>query len=730
MQNKYMSRPSLKLAAVALCGSLLVGFSAAAALAADNLPDPGGTVGDSPWKVDIIYENDTHYRGKDNAGNNVGLSKFRNTLQVEADKAMGDGWALHSVLRGTYDGVYELNKDQYGKTAGSKTASDLKIQNTAGPVAASVGLGLPPVHLGASVPFGGGVGFTVVDAIQAGAGLPNLGGPGGGPGVNKFIDPNYGAYATGLDTPPAVYGSGAGLVMLGQAWNSNPRGVSFAVPVRPCDIDRRGCADFGGYGDKKQSELESPEFNDRADFIREFYLKKTYNLGDGSDFFVKVGKQQVVWGRTDLFRVLDVINPVDYSRNNIYDELQDIRIPMWIVQGEWRMGGSDMLQERNLQVVWNFDKFRANNLGQGGTPNAILDAGSFFRGMKNLWDNGSTVANFAGFSAPGTPAPVNGVWFATNFGPNQIGLRDVHLPEWSLDNTQLGMKFEGVTKGGLNFSLNALTYRSQLPSLHSINGAAINAFTGAPGNTSPFSGPAQGIPVGSLIAFDMEFPRVNLVGGSMDIQSETLGAAFRLEGALTHGEEFANTARPGLYSKNKVWRSVIGVDRPTFIPWINPNRTTLFSAQLFYQHIFDHEEHVMPGGLIGMPDWEDNFIGTLLIKSWLMGDRVSPQIIMARDFKARAWVASPQVEWLVTNDLKLTFGANIKGKDDDSQQRWSWDDARSANPWAPYTTYVGQTLNPGSFGVGGLEPLGRFRAGPIGAAWKENELYVTLRYKF
>jgi hypothetical protein len=24
-----------------------------------------------------------------------------------------------------------------------------------------------------------------------------------------------------------------------------------------------------------------------------------------------------VWGRTDLFRVLDVLNPVDYSRNNI-----------------------------------------------------------------------------------------------------------------------------------------------------------------------------------------------------------------------------------------------------------------------------------------------------------------------------------------------------------------------------------------------------------------------------
>lgn len=702
--------------AVAAMGSM------ATSHAADNLPALGGDV--EPWKVDVVYENDTRIRGKDNTGHRIGLSKFRNTLQVEADKKAGDGWGLHGVLRGSWDGVYRLNKDEYGKEAGSQSAADVQIANTAGPVAAAVGLGVPPVHLGATVPFGGGVGYTVVDAIQAGAGLPNLGGPAGGPGINRFIDPNY----ANLATPPAQYGSGAGLQVLGQRWNTTGSGVSFAVPVRPCDVDSRGCRDFGGYGNKKLAELEAPEFNNRLDFLREAYAKKLFNLGDNTDFFLKVGKQQVVWGRTDLFRVLDVINPVDYSRNNIYDELQDIRIPMWIAQGEWRFGGSGNMQERNLQLVWNFDKFRPNNLGQCGTPNVILDAGCFFRGMANLWDNGGTVANFAGFSAPGTPAPVNGVWFATNFGPNQIGIRNVHLPDWSLGNTQLGMKFEGVTQSGLNFSVNALTYRSQLPSLRSINTAATNPFTGASGNTSPFSGPAQGIPTTHLIAFDVYYPRVNLIGGSMDFQVESAGAAIRLEGALTQGEEFANTARPELYSKNKVWRSVVGVDRPTFIPFINPHRTTLLSAQLFWQHIFNHELTDAAGGPVGMPDWQDNLIGTLLIKGFMMNDRVSPTLILARDFKAKAWAIAPSVEWNVTNDLKITFGANYKGRDD--QSTWNFDDCRSCNPYAPYTTYIGQSFNPGSAGLGGIEPLGRFRAGPIGAAWKENEIYVTARYKF
>lgn len=697
-----------------LAAGMALSAAALPVAAADNLPSLGEV--DSPWKADVYYENDTRYRGKDNTGETVGLSKFRNTLQVEADKSLRSGWKFHGILRGSYDGVYRLNRSQFGDTAGSKSAQDVQFQNTAGPIAAAAGVPLPPQYLTATVPFGGGIGFTVVDAIQAAAGLPDLGGPGGGPGINKFLD------AYGASNP------GTGLRVLGDRWHDQKGGVAFAAPVRPCDVDSRGCVDFGGYGNKKRSQLELPEFNNRLDFIREAYVTNSVPLSDGQQLFLKLGRQQVVWGRTDLFRVLDVINPVDYSRNNIYDELQDIRIPMWIAQAEYRMGPGESMQDRNIQFLWNVDKFRPNNLGQCGSPNVILDAGCFFRAAKNLWDNGSTVSNFAAFSPPGVPGQGTGPWFATNFGPHQLGIRDVHLPEWSLRNTQFGVKFEGVSKDGLAFSLNALTYRSQLPSLHSINSAAINPFTGANGNTSPFSGPAQGIPTTHLIAFDMYFPRVNLIGGSMDFQWQAANAAIRLEGALTNGEEFPNTARPDLFSKNKVFRSVIGIDRPTFIPFINPNRTTLISAQLFYQHIFNHELKQGLFGPVGMPDWENNFIGTLLIKAFLANDRISPQVITAYDYKARALVVSPSIDWLVSDKLKLTLGGNFKNRDND--QRWAFDDCRSCNPYAPYTTYAGQTFVPGSGGLGGIEPLGRFRAGPIGTAWKENEVFVTMRYKF
>lgn len=615
----------------------------------------------SSWDVDVTYENHTAYR------EHAGLAKFRNTLQAEFDKKMTNGWAIHGVTRGSWDGVYRMNSSEYGNKAGGSITS----QSTVGGNLVTVpwGVGAPPAP-----PFNTALG-----------------------GLAQF---------------PATYPNNpnAGLRVLGDRWHSTSGGVAFAVPVRPCDVDKRGCRDFGGYGDLSRAELEAPEFNDRLDFIRELYTRKTFSLADGKDLFIKVGKQQVVWGRTDLFRVLDVINPVDFSRNNIYDELSDIRIPMWIAQAEYRMGASDTMQDRNLQFVWTFDKFRPNNLGQCGSPNVILDAGCFFRGMANLWDNGGTVANFANI-APGT-------LLATNFGPGQIGLNKVHLPSWSLKNTQFGVKYEGVTQDGLSFSLNALTYRSQLPSLHG-GKRATNSFTGEFRDAWPY-----------LISFDMHFPRVKLIGGSMDFQVPAAGAAVRVEAAYTDGEEFANTAKPELYSENNVFRAVIGVDRPTFLPFISETQATLISGQLFYQHIFDHEWKRGTLGHVGMPDWKDSFIGTLLIKGFMRNSTVSPQLIIAHDFKARATALAPQVEWNVSNDLKLTFGANYKLAE--GRSNWEFDDCRSCNPFAPFTAPAGDA-NPGipySRGLSGMEPLGRFRAGPIGAAFKENDLFIKLNYKF
>lgn len=640
----------------------------------------------------------------------IGISKARSGFQLEGLKFVGDvgpfsNVSVNGIMRISYDAVYDLNDDEYGDNAGGAAfLNSYGLANIGAPTRVPVnGNGLGPAD-GLSVGNFAVInilGPRVEEITEAPTGT--FSGPEGMLSGNTFVD----SYANN----PNV-----GMITLGDHLRDHADGVAFGVPVRPCDTDGRGCID--DYMDADKNELASPEiFSDRADWLRELYVDATL-LGSGdNEINFRLGKQQVIWGRTDLFRVLDVINPVDYSRNNIYDELEDIRIPMWMLKTDFRFGATGPFDDFNMQVVWNFDKFRPNNLGQCGTPNVILDAGCFFRGMKNLWDNGGTVANFAPFD----PADPSLGLLATNFGPQTIGIRNVELPSWSLSNTQLGFKVEGV-KGDFGWSVNALTYRSQLPSLRAGNVEVVNPFVGGEAQTHDY-----------LIAFDVAFPRVNLLGASVDYYSQAIDTVFRVEVAGTQGEEFANTLRPELYSESDVVRFVIGADKNVFIRPLNKDRAFLISGQIFGQHLLDHEVAQATLGEVGMPDWEKNYIATLLIKGWWMNDRLSPQLIMAHDFRAGATVISPSVDWLISDNWQMVLTANYKTGGSDHK----FDDCRLCNPFGPFTTSIpalpehgADGLTAGSAGLTGYEPLGRFRSGPLGMAEKEDEIQIAIRYRF
>ena len=53
---------------------------------------------------------------------------------------------------------------------------------------------------------------------------------------------------------------------------------------------------------------------------------------------VKIGKQTVAWGQTDLFRLMDMINPIDYRRMYVLRDSDygyaESRVPLWIAKVE------------------------------------------------------------------------------------------------------------------------------------------------------------------------------------------------------------------------------------------------------------------------------------------------------------------------------------------------------------------------------------------------------------
>jgi len=81
--------------------------------------------------------------------------------------------------------------------------------------------------------------------------------------------------------------------------------------------DTRAIGDHGGTDSYTQ-----------RDPLREAYIDTTHG-----DWAIRAGKQQVVWGTADGAKLLDIINPTDYSEM-AQNQMEDSRIPVWMINGE------------------------------------------------------------------------------------------------------------------------------------------------------------------------------------------------------------------------------------------------------------------------------------------------------------------------------------------------------------------------------------------------------------
>ena len=102
-------------------------------------------------------------------------------------------------------------------------------------------------------------------------------------------------------------------------------------------------------------ELEpgQPSQDNRSEFSKRLFvsdhveleLREAYVDTEIGNTFLRIGKQQVVWGQADGLKVLDVINPQSF-REFILDDFEDSRIPLWTVNAEIPIG------DAFLQLLW------------------------------------------------------------------------------------------------------------------------------------------------------------------------------------------------------------------------------------------------------------------------------------------------------------------------------------------------------------------------------------------
>ncbi|HXK22295.1 MAG TPA: DUF1302 family protein, partial [Myxococcota bacterium] len=153
------------------------------------------------------------------------------------------------------------------------------------------------------------------------------------------------------------------------------------------------------------------------------WAREAYFEAKMGDTQIRIGKQQIVWGKTDAFRLQDLVNPIDFSYHNVYPSLEDRRIPTLSADLVHSFGSVGPLEDVSLELVWVFDKFTPVQVGQCG--------------------------DFWAFTAA-----CEGRIDANSHGLLNVSLAKVEERKWNFRNTEPGFRFEFRTpEPSIAFSL-------------------------------------------------------------------------------------------------------------------------------------------------------------------------------------------------------------------------------------------------------------------------------------
>jgi hypothetical protein len=128
-------------------------------------------------------------------------------------------------------------------------------------------------------------------------------------------------------------------------------------------------------------------------FLREAYLDALMFEGRLS---LRLGKQTIIWGKTELFRNTDQINPVDVAVSTL-PSLEESRIPQWAMRAIYSLYDVGPLQDVRLELVWMLDDFEPTDLGRCGEPYSPLPVCSK---TSQLFVHGAFGAGIAGERRP------------------------------------------------------------------------------------------------------------------------------------------------------------------------------------------------------------------------------------------------------------------------------------------------------------------------------------------
>jgi hypothetical protein len=299
---------------------------------------------------------------------------------------------------------------------------------------------------------------------------------------------------------------------------------------------------------------------------------------------VRAGRQQVVWGESDNFRMLDRANTLDLTWH-LVQELpppafgwDEIRRPFWMFKFLYDLGDVWKLSQSFLEWYWNPGDWYPAKIAFLPQPWGLR----IYNPLTNPVDGGFN----------------RGI---CENAPNQQCTRLLNGTELfkqgdydrnPAENSQVGARYHAIAPFGLEFTMNYFYQR--WGGDDGSASAPIRGLANTPQNANLAAN--QLIPQG---IFPAEFyaPYVHTVGGSANYSDENYTqAVFRFETVYDIGIPFFDLGKetvidrpllPGITKKN-MWKGMLAFDRPTWIRWLNKKSTVFLTGQFFWHHMVNN----------------------------------------------------------------------------------------------------------------------------------------------
>jgi len=151
----------------------------------------------------------------------------------------------------------------------------------------------------------------------------------------------------------------------------------------------------------------------------------------------------------------------------------------------------------------------------------------------------------------------------------------------------------------------------------------------------------------------LRYQRRNVLGFSLDFGEDYTKSSWGAEFTWVSKQNFFDSDDFGdNVSQSGVLNLTVSVDRPTFINFLNQNRTFFINSQWFFQYITDYQDGFVQSGPV-------NVLFTVAVFTGYFQDRLNPQLVTVYDFMSGSGGILPSVTYRFTDSLSVGIGMNF-----------------------------------------------------------------------